>query len=116
MVWQRFDGRSTHSSPALEQQAQVDMATCRAVAVNAGNGVPDPVPVQPAPVMTQSVTVNTYPGGVTADSYPPPDTSAFQNMMKSYDASDRRSKTEAANMEACMAQKGYHLVPAPPHS
>jgi hypothetical protein len=120
MLWQRFDGQSVHSSAGLEQQFQVDMATCRAVAINAGNGVPDPVPIQPRPVMTQSVTVNTYPGGAmmppAPSPPPPPDMSGFQNGMNNLATGIRRGQTEGANMEACMAQRGYHLVPAPSHS
>ena len=40
MAWQRFDGQSVHSSPALEQQFTIDVTSCRANAVNAGAQVP----------------------------------------------------------------------------
>lgn len=111
-LWQRFDGQSVHSSPALEQQGTVDMATCRAVAVNAGNGVPMPAPT-PRTTINNSVTVNTgtgsapYPASYQA---PQVDYSGMADLGAAIGANVRRSQTQDANMEACMAQRGYHLI------
>lgn len=120
MVWQRFDGQSVHASPAVEQQAAVDLATCRAVAINAGNGVPMPTPT-PRTIVNNSVTVNASPGSVMPRAPSPSDYQAPQvdfsplaDAGAAMGASARRSQTEEANLQACMAQRGYQLVAAPP--
>lgn len=116
MMWQRFDGQSVHTSPALEQQGMVDLATCRAVAVNAGNGVPMPSPT-PRTTINNSVTVNTAPGSAPSPaSYQAPqvDFSGISDIGATIGANRRRSQTEEANLEACMAQRGYHLTQLQP--
>jgi starvation-inducible outer membrane lipoprotein len=44
-VYKRLDGRS-FSDPALRPQGEIDLATCRAVALNAGSQVYVPPPIQ----------------------------------------------------------------------
>jgi hypothetical protein len=88
--WQRFDGLLVNSSPALQQQYSVDLATCRAIAVNAGNQVPIP-PSAPY-------------------SAPQVDFSGFDEAGRNIAAAGQRQRTEEANMHACMAQKGYNLA------
>jgi hypothetical protein len=111
--WARFDGQDVHSSSALEQQGEVDFATCKAVAVNAGNGAPMPVP---AARNQNNVAVNVYGGsGAPAPgSYQAPqvDFSGLGDIGDTIVANRRRSQTEQATMEACMAQRGYRLVSA----
>lgn len=113
MLWQRFDGQSVHGSPVLEQQGTVDLATCRAVAINAGNGVPMPAPT-PRTTINNSVTVNTAPASSapSAASYQAPqvDFSGISDAGATIGANMRRSQTQEANLEACMAQRGYRLI------
>jgi hypothetical protein len=40
--WQRLDGQALNSSPAIGQQYAVDMASCQAVAMNAGAQIQAP--------------------------------------------------------------------------
>ena len=56
-TWQRFDGQSVHASAALQQQFAVDLETCRAFAVNAGNQIRTP-PAPPNIRVTNNVTTN----------------------------------------------------------
>jgi hypothetical protein len=119
MAWQRFDGQSVHASPALEQQATVDLANCRAVAINAGNGVPTPAPT-PRTTVNNSVTVNAGPGSGMPQAPSPGDYQASQvdfsplaDAGAAIGANARRSQTEEANLQACMAQRGYQLAAVP---
>jgi hypothetical protein len=121
MAWQRFDGQSVHASPALEQQAAVDLATCRAVAINAGNTVPMPAPTQRVTVQNNvTVPVNVGQGPVVnapaAPSYEAPqvDFSGLADAGAALGAAARRSQTEETNLQACMAQRGYNLAAVPP--
>jgi hypothetical protein len=122
MVWQRFDGQSVHASPALEQQGVTDLATCRALAINAGNTVQQPAPA-PRFSVSNNVNMPVYvgPGPIVALPPPPPsyeapqvDFSGLADAGASIGTGIRRSQTEQANMQACMAQRGYQLVAAPP--
>ena len=121
VAWQRFDGQSVNALPQLEQQFSVDIATCRAVAINSGNTIQAP---QPAPrfSVTNNVTVPVQvgPGPVVAppapSSYGSPqiDFSGLSDAGASIGAGIRRSRTEEINMQACMAQRGYQLAAVPP--
>jgi hypothetical protein len=119
MVWQRFDGQSIQASPALEQQAAVDLATCRAVAINAGNTVQPPSPASRVAV-SNNVTVPVYVGPGPMPPAPPPyqasqvDFSGLSDAGATIGSRARRSQTEEANMRACMAQRGYRLVAGNP--
>ena len=125
--WQRFDGQPVRASPALEQQAAVDLATCRAAAINAGNQVPMPAGSQRTTVNNNvNVTVPVYtdarrtdfPSGVSSPSggsfvSPQMDFSPLADAGATYAARLRQRQTENANLEACMAQRGYRPVPTP---
>ena len=124
--WQRFDGQSVHASPALEQQAAVDLATCRAAAINAGNQVPMPAGSQRTTVNNNvNVTVPVYtdarrtdfPSGVNAPaapSYVSPqmDFSPLADAGATYGARVRQAQTESANLQECMSQRGYRAAPS----
>jgi hypothetical protein len=90
IVWQRVDGRR---SPELAVQGNADLATCRAVAMNAGNQVQIPTAVQR---VTRIGEVEFQ----EADWAP---TAALM----------RRQQTQDANFRACMAQRGYRPGAAP---
>jgi len=112
--WARFDGRSVGGDPALERQGQIDLATCRAAAINAGNQVAFPAPAGG----TQNTTVNVYanpsvmPAPPTPPSYQAPqvDFSGIGDIGATIGAQRRQSETQLVTMEACMAQRGYRPV------
>ena len=108
-AYKRLDGRSVFSDPALRQQGEIDLATCRAAALNAGSQVHVPPPVQSH---ATNVYVNTAPGG----GMPVADFSALgdigANIQRNREVS-RRGDVEGANMQACTAQRGYTLEVVP---
>lgn len=108
-VWQRLDGQSVHSSPALLQQAEVDMATCRAVAVNAGNAVP----LAQAPTRISVDNSITIAGGSVQSPSAGADFSQLGDIGIALGNRARVSQTQNANFAACMAQRGYRLVEVP---
>lgn len=120
MIWQRFDGKSVFSSPALAQQAEVDFSTCRAVALNAGTQVQMPSPA-PRISVQNNINVPVYvgpgpsvlPPAPGSYSSPQVDFSGLADAGAAIAANNRRSELEGANMSACMTQRGYRLVPAP---
>jgi hypothetical protein len=119
-TWQRFDGQSVAASAALERQYAVDLETCRAFAMNAGNQVQTSpaIPVAGNVNITNNVMIDTAPRPAWANAQlaPPPniatagamDPAVFANAGASIGAAGRRWRTEDANMRACMAQRGYH--------
>jgi hypothetical protein len=108
-VYKRLDGRS-FSDPALRQQGEIDLATCRAVALNAGSQVYVPPPIQNRATNVY-VNAGPDPGGM-----PVMDFSALgdigANIQRNREVS-RRGDVELANMQACMAQRGYTLEVVP---
>jgi hypothetical protein len=109
-AYKRLDGRSVFSDPALRQQGEIDLATCRAVALNAGSQVYVPPPFQSH---ATNVYVNTAPD---PGRFPVADFSALGDvgaiMQRNREVS-RRGDVELANMQACMAQRGYTLEVVP---
>jgi hypothetical protein len=119
IVWQRMDGQPLTTSAAIERQYSVDLAVCRAAAVNAGNQVPaasvisttnnvnvtNAVMVQPvlrAPY--ESVHMPVSPNIATAGAIDP---SMFAGAATESVDTAQRSRTEDVNMRACMALRGY---------
>jgi hypothetical protein len=103
-VWARFDGQSSHASPALEQQWSVASTVCAAVAMNAANGIVAPV-YQPS-----NVCVGYGCGQAMQQAQT---NAAFANLGAGIGTAIRRDQTQTATMNACMAERGFHLVAVP---
>lgn len=118
VLWERFDGQSIAGSAALQQQSATDLATCRAIALNAGNQVQS-AETAPQTHIDLSTTTNVYipsngaPMAPPTSAYGPPsvDFSGFAAAGRNIAATRRRNETEEANFTACMAQRGYRQVP-----
>jgi hypothetical protein len=118
-TWVRFDGQSINTNPTLKQQAEVDFATCKAMAINAGNGVPMPAQRAGGTTVAADTTVNVYAGG--APMVNPPAPSSYQAPQVNFSddlgeiganigAGMRRRQTVESTFDACMAQRGYTTV------